>query len=202
MSSKNQKKRAGVPPNDEKHKQKPASQPGVPAIRCAYDELVGIETLVPNPRNPNRHPPAQIAMLAKVIAYQGWRAPIVVSTLSGFIVAGHGRFEAAKALGLLAVPIDRQDFSSEAEEWAHLIADNRLAELAEADEAGLRELLGELKATDFSMDLTGFDAAALDGLMIIPEEPESPEEFPEAGEDIPTDFKCPKCAYRWSGKPA
>ena len=33
-----------------------------------------------------------------------------------------------------------------------------------------------------------------------PPDAEPPGEFPERGEDIPTDFKCPKCGYEWSGK--
>jgi len=31
-----------------------------PAVFCAYTELVDIEKLLPNPRNPNRHPENQI----------------------------------------------------------------------------------------------------------------------------------------------
>ncbi len=172
----------------------------VPSVNCAFDELVGLEKLTPNPRNPNQHPQSQIALLAKIIAHQGWRAPIVVSNRSGFIVAGHGRYEAAKSLGLSPVPVDYQDFSTEADEWAHLIADNRLAELAEVDDAGLRDLLSELQGSEIDMALTGFDTDALDKVLAGFQEPEAPEEFPEANENILTDFQCPKCQYRWSGK--
>ena len=75
-------------------------------VHCAYDELVDIAKLVPNPRNPNRHPDKQIELLAKIIKSQGWRAPITVSTRSGFIVRGHGRLAAAQKLGLTEVPVD------------------------------------------------------------------------------------------------
>lgn len=202
MNEAKTRKRAGGLPDGEKPQQNQGSAPELPAVRCAFDELVGIEKLVPNPRNPNQHPQSQIALLAKVIAHQGWRAPIVVSTRSGFIVAGHGRYEAAKALGLSQVPVDYQDFPTDADEYAHLVADNRIAELSEADEAGLRDILSELKASDFAMDITGFDAGALEKALASLEEPEPPAEFPEADEDLPTEFKCPKCSYRWSGKSA
>jgi ParB-like chromosome segregation protein Spo0J len=191
MNDRKQKKRAAVP-----------QDPSKPLVKCAFDELVPLEKLVPNPRNPNQHPQSQVALLAKVIAHQGWRSPVVVSTRSGFIVAGHGRYEAAKVLGLSAVPVDYQDFATEADEWAHLIADNRLAELAEADETALKGVLGELKAADFDLDLAGFDAVALEGLLADPPQPEAPDEFPEVDEDLPTEFQCPKCSYRWSGKPS
>jgi ParB-like chromosome segregation protein Spo0J len=173
MNDRKQKKRAAVP-----------QEPQKPLVNCAFDELVPIEKLVPNPRNPNQHPQSQVALLAKVIAHQGWRSPVVVSTRSGFIVAGHGRYEAAKILGAASVPVDYQDFETEADEWAHLIVDNRLAELAEADEAALKGVLGELKAADFDLELAGFDAAALDGLLAEPPAPVAPEDFPAV--DAPT----------------
>jgi ParB-like chromosome segregation protein Spo0J len=170
-----------------------------PQVNCAFDELVPLEKLVPNPRNPNQHPQSQVALLAKVIAHQGWRSPIVVSTRSGFIVAGHGRYEAAKVMGVAKVPVDYQDFATDADEWAHLVGDNRLAELAEADEAALKAVLAELKAGDFDLDLAGFDAATLEGLLA---EPEAPADFPEFNENVPTEFVCPKCKFAWSGKPS
>ncbi|MCP5521293.1 MAG: ParB N-terminal domain-containing protein [Verrucomicrobiales bacterium] len=189
MNDTKRKKRGAVPQND-----------GKPQVNCAFDELLPLEKLVPNPRNPNRHPESQVRLLARVIAHQGWRSPVVVSTRSGFIVAGHGRYDAAKLLGVTEVPVDYQDFATEADEWAHLVADNRIAELAEADEAALKELLGELKATDFEMELTGFDADALAGLLAVPAEPEPPEDFPEADENIETTHQCPRCGFEWSGK--
>lgn len=191
MNEQKPRKRAEVPTN-----------PSTPPIDCAYDELVSIEKLVPNPRNPNQHPESQVRLLAKAIAHQGWRSPIVVSKRSGFVVSGHGRFEAAKALGLSAVPVDYQDFATDADEWAHLIADNRLAELAEADSAGLKEILGELKAADFNLDATGFDENALAGLLVDPVEPEPPDDFKLVDENLPTEFQCPRCSFKWSGKSA
>ena len=189
--------------NTAKAKRRASSSPvpSGPSVNCAFDELVPLEKLVPNPRNPNQHPEAQVRLLAKVIGHQGWRSPIVVSTRSGFIVAGHGRFEAAKVLGLAQVPVDYQDFATEADEWAHLVADNRLAELAEADEAALKSVLAELKAGDFDLDLAGFDATALAGLL-ADNTPVPPDDFPAVDENLPTEYQCPKCSYRWSGKPS
>ena len=80
--------------------------------------------MTPHPRNPNRHGEKQIDLLARIIAHQGWRNPIVISARSGFVVAGHGRLQAA--LQLAVVPVDVQEFATEADEWAHLVADNRL----------------------------------------------------------------------------
>lgn len=68
-------------------------------------------------------------------------------------------------LGCQAVPVDYQDFASEAEETAYLIADNRIAELAEMDNAAIKDLLAELDTGSTDMELTGYDHEALENLM-------------------------------------
>ena len=83
-------------------------------VHCSFKEEVDLVDLVPHPRNPNKHDDRQIGLLAKIIRNQGWRNPIVVSDRSGFIVAGHGRMEAAKLLDVEKVPVDRQSFENEA----------------------------------------------------------------------------------------
>lgn len=142
------------------------SAPDFPPIHCTHRELRDPSALVEHPRNPNRHPQKQIELLARIIRHQGWRNPIVISARSGFIVAGHGRLAAARVLGVTEVPVDVQHFETEADEWAHLVADNRIAELADMDEAGLGELLRDLgEVEDFDLDLTGFAEAEIDKLL-------------------------------------
>lgn len=129
-------------------------------VHCRHHEMLALCALVENPRNPNRHPIEQVKALAQVIEKNGWRSPIVVSHRSGFIVKGHGRFEAAKLLAAAAVPVEYQAYESEAEEWADMIADNRIAELAEIDTAALHSLLAEASATGLDLAAAGFSAAA------------------------------------------
>ncbi len=45
-------------------------------VFCSHSEMVDIDTIVPNPRNPNHHPDRQLELLAKIIRTQGWRNPI------------------------------------------------------------------------------------------------------------------------------
>lgn len=129
---------------------------GAVPVFCAHDELVPLVKLVPNPKNPNTHPEAQIKLLAEIIKAQGWRSPITVSKRSGFIVKGHGRLAAAKLIGEEAAPVDYQEYASEAEEYADLIADNRLSELAEIDTVSLAELLAEVDTGEIPIELTGY----------------------------------------------
>ena len=146
-------------------KPKPPTASTIP-VHCSYARLADVTSLIPNPRNPNKHSDKQVALLAKVIRHQGWRAPITISKRSGFIVTGHGRLAAALLLQVEQVPIDEQDFATEADEWAHLVADNRLAELADADRSMIADLLKGLdEEGEVDMDVTGFDMDALDELM-------------------------------------
>lgn len=137
-------------------KKKPRAMIGKVPVWCAHDKIVDCVELKPNPKNPNTHPAKQIKLLGKIIAEQGWRMPITVSKRSGLIVKGHARLEAAFKAGILKAPVDLQDYESEAAEHADMVADNRLAELAEIDDSKLSELLLELSDLDIDMDLTGF----------------------------------------------
>ena len=182
---------------------KPKTASTIP-VHCSYLRLADVTSIVPHPKNPNKHGDTQVALLAKIIKHQGWRSPITISKRSGFVVAGHGRLQAAALLQVEQVPVDEQEFSSEADELAHLVADNRIAELAEVDTSVISELLKELGDIDFDMDLTGFDSKSLDALINESSKDDSsqhksPDDFPVVNEDIATEHQCPKCKYQWSG---
>jgi len=137
---------------------------GIP-VYCRYDEAVEIEKVTGHPRNPNKHGDEQIALLAKIIKASGWRNPICVSNRSGFIIKGHGRLMAARVLGVTHVPVEYQDYATEAEEYQDMIADNRIAELAERDMGIIKDLLEELDTGANDMDLTGYAEAEIERLM-------------------------------------
>lgn len=79
---------------------KPKAMAGEIPVFCAHDEIVDTLKLVPNPKNPNKHPQEQIELLTRIIKATGWRQPITVSKRSGFVVKGHGRLLAAVGGGL------------------------------------------------------------------------------------------------------
>ena len=153
-------------------------------VHCAHAAIVPVGKLKAYPRNNKKHGEAQLELLCKAIKAQGWRAPVTVSNQTGYIVRGHARLEAAKRLGLNAVPVDWQNYASEEAERADRIADNRLAELAEWDMPALKEELLELDSGALDMDLTGYDEKALEDLMtqVHPDEPAKT-----------TTDKCPTC---------
>ena len=140
-------------------------------VYCAHDKIVPVTDVKPNPKNPNQHPEEQIELLAKIIQTQGWRAPVTVSTLSGLVVRGHGRLMAAQHLGLDSVPVDFQNYSCYDAELADLLADNKIAELAEIDNAMLREIFTDLESSDLETHLTGYTDDEIQSIFADLEEP-------------------------------
>jgi len=137
---------------------------GIP-VYCAHTSIAKVAELRPHPRNPNRHPQEQIEIFAKVVRALGWRNPIVVSSLSGYIVKGHGKLAVAQFMGVDEVPVDLQKYSTEDEEWQDLLADNRIAELSEREDSAIASLLRELTAKGAQIELTGYDPREVNLLM-------------------------------------
>jgi ParB-like chromosome segregation protein Spo0J len=126
-------------------------------VHCSYDKMVKIDDLHGHPLNPNMHPEDQIKKLSRMIKYFGWRKAVTVSKLSGHIIRGHGRFEAAREVGLKTIPVNYQDYDNEDQELADLAADNKVAEGSELDDVLLEEIMGGLVGEGFDLNLTGFD---------------------------------------------
>jgi len=120
-------------------------------IKSKEIKLVDIDLLVENPKNNNKHPPEQIERLAKIIKHSGFRNPLTVSNRSGFVIAGHGRIEAARQLGMKELPVIYQDFENEAQEYAHLTADNEIARWAELDKHLVYEHIGSYPELNLEM---------------------------------------------------
>ena len=98
----------------------------------------------------------------------GWTVPCMLSD-DGELIAGHGRVLAATELGLTEVPVIRLGHLDEAERRAYRIADNKLTELADWDEALLRDEVAGLLADDFDLSLLGFAEDELEALLQYPD---------------------------------
>lgn len=157
-------------------------------VHCTDVKMVPISNLKPHPKNRNSHPKEQIERLAQILKYQGWRYPVKVSYRSGFITSGHGRVEAARALGLTEVPVSFQDYESEEHEYADLIADNSIASWSELDLASINTDIGDLGP--FDIDLLGIKSFDVQAPFYDFEEPK-PKNDPSLKE---TEIqKCPNC---------
>ena len=135
------------------------------------------EELIPDPKNPRTHAGAQICAIARSIETFGFNAPILVDGRNQ-IVAGHGRYEAAKMLGLVDVPVVRLEHLTQAQTRAYMLADNKLTDLSFWDERKVAIVLKELSdiALDFEIEATGFEAPEIDLRIQSLEPPETADD--------------------------
>jgi len=122
-----------------------------------------VSELKPDQRNPRRHKRAQIDAIAKSIEAFGFNAPILVDS-DDQVVAGHGRLEAAKQLGMTEVPVVRLENLTKTQARAYMIADNRLTDRSSWNDDILAidfKNLSDL-ALEFDIEATGFELPEID----------------------------------------
>jgi DNA modification methylase len=136
--------------------------------------------LTPRKGNPRTHTKHQIRQIAESIRVFGFTNPVLVDA-ENQIVAGHGRAEAAKLLGLESVPTIRLDRLTRDQIRAYVIADNKLAENAGWDKEILSvelEYLLALDCVDFDITITGFEVPEID-LILEETKSDAEEDDPE-----------------------
>ena len=133
-------------------------------VKCSYKKLMPVDAIQPNPDNPNRHPQFQVELLAEIIKDAGWRAPVTISNRSGLVVRGHGRLMAARLLELDKVPVEYQDYQTEADEMGDLVGDNKIQEFSYLDPGKVKDLLERIH-DDSKWVMTAFDLDEIDRVM-------------------------------------
>ena len=153
---------------------------GKAKIKITARELVmrGIDELVPYANNAKIHGEEQIAKIRTSLREFGFVTPVLIDE-AGNIIAGHGRVMAARAEGMQEVPCVLAEGLTEAQRKAYILADNRMAEMAEWDKAMLKIELEGLDALDFGTEALGFDEEYLSDLFLEGEGEEEPEEIVE-----------------------
>ena len=135
----------------------------MPHVSPKNVEVWAVDKLKPYANNARKHSDEQVERIAKSIVAYGFNNPILVDSDQG-ILAGHGRLAAAKSLGLTEVPVIVLDHLSEKDRRAYILADNRLAELAQWDDSVLSQELEALGAGGVDLDALGWDVEELDDL--------------------------------------
>ena len=148
-----------------------------------------VDALTLYARNARAHSEKQIRQIADSIETFGWTNPILVDGAGG-IIAGHGRIEAAKLLGIEQVPTIRLEDLTPEQVRAYVIADNKLAENAGWDRELLAIELQGLIELDIDLDvtITGFEMPEIDiliGELDGDEEDDAADEVPEVGDGPP-----------------
>jgi len=124
-------------------------------------ELVPLLSIALTANNPRTHSAKQIKQIAASICEFGFTNPILVDEKDA-IIAGHGRYAAAKLIGIDQVPVIRLSGLSEAQKRALRVADNKIAENAGWDLEILAAEIEFLTSVEFDMSATGFEVAELD----------------------------------------
>jgi DNA modification methylase len=146
-------------------------------------EAVSITRLRPHSGNARVHSKKQIRQIADSIQRFGFTNPVLISD-DGEIIAGHGRVEAAKLLGMKSVPTLRLSHLDAAQRRAYVIADNKLALNAGWDRELLAIELQTLIDLEFDVEGTGFSLAEID--LVLDEAREAaPEPDRDADDAIP-----------------
>lgn len=139
-----------------------------------------VDELTTCPRNARTHSRKQLRQIANSIERFGFTNPVLIDD-EGQILAGHGRVEAAKLIGMKRVPTLTLSHLSPAERRAYMLADNKLALNAGWDPELLAEELQLLIDEEFDLDLTGFSRAEID--LILDDAREASPETRDAPED-------------------
>ena len=161
---------------------------GVP-VWCKNDALVDPRKLAPAPDNYNRHPERQRRIVAKSIRGSGWQKNIVVDTLTGWIVTGHGLVETAIAEGLKLVPVEYRFYATDAERIQWMTADNATADLAEIDNPALKDLIDKLDTGATDLELLGMPMEEIERLVNQVHQDDPTPDADQAGKDGVNDVR-------------
>ncbi len=161
-------------------------------IKSKEIKIVDVDSIKENPNNRNIHPEDQIALLAEIIKTEGFRVPVIISNRTGLLVAGHGRMQAAKMIGLQKVPAIFEDFDSEEQEFRVGISDNSIASWATLDLSNIHKDLENLES--FDVDLLGLRDFQFEPVISLDETESSSESFEF--------FTCPHCQKEFESNQA
>ena len=121
-----------------------------------------IESIIPYPLNNVKHPDQQIERIASSISQFGFTVPILINK-DNIIIAGHGRFAAAKKIGMDKVPTIKLENLTPTEERAYRILDNKLTRDSDWSAENIKIELSLLSDDGFDIGSYGLDSL-LDGL--------------------------------------
>lgn len=139
-------------------------------------EYVSLDSLRPYEKNARSHGKEDLEAIIASIKDFGFNDPIGV--WHDIIVEGHGRWMAAKELGMETVPILRLDELTDEQRKAYALAHNKTAELSGWN---FDVLAAELKdISEFDMSAFGFDMAAVGEEDIEVQEDDFIEELPKS----------------------
>ena len=126
-------------------------------------EIVDIEEIKESNYNSRIHSDAQVEKIANSIEEFGFVNPIIIDE-GNEIIAGHGRYTAARYLKLKEVPTIRLTHLTDDKKRAFIIADNKIALSGEWDYDMLKEEFDTILKSEMDIDLLGFNRKFIDSM--------------------------------------
>lgn len=129
-------------------------------------EIIDLELIKPYSKNSRVHNKDQVKQIADSITRFGFVNPIIIDE-NNTILAGHGRYMAAKELSIQSVPVVKVECLTETEKKAYIIADNKLTLNSDWDMHTLTDELNAILESQDPLDLTltGFSEKELSALL-------------------------------------
>ena len=109
-----------------------------------------------HPQNPRMHDEANIRAIMQSYEAHGELAPLIVWGPKNYVIAGNGRLEAARRLGLKRLRCVRADHLTEQQVLSYMVADNKTTDMSRFDFGGVAEIMQKLDSSGYDLDATGF----------------------------------------------
>lgn len=161
--------------------------------------VIPLSAITPYARNPRKNEGVPVSKVKASLKEFGWQQPIVVDK-DMTIIVGHTRYLAALELGIKDAPVHIAENLTPNQVKAYRIADNKTATFSEWDMDLLSLEIDDLKAVDFDLELTGFDADELAGFAVPDFLPGTEEDQGKLDELAPKWIKCPHCGKEFDGR--
>jgi len=173
-------------------------------------QIVRLKTndIKPYHKNAKVHTGDQIRHLMNSIKEFGFSVPIGVGGKDNVIVCGHGRWLAAKKLGIEEIPCVRLDHLSEEQQRAYRLADNSASMMTGFDFGRLDSEINSLLNFDKELFGFGFSPKDSDDGFGYPTAETSPKAGGKGGagsdgegrkkNSKPAQYKCPGCGHAFN----
>jgi len=153
-------------------------EPGIDVRTALKPKLVAVASMTPHPMNPRTHPEAQVDGLGGAFEEFGMlQLPVVDER--GMILAGEGRWLAARKRGVERLPVIEVRGWSDEKKLAFMLSDNRWAMLGGFDEVKLQAAVRDLVAAEYDLVPVGYNLLEVNEILAMQTEGQTdPEETP------------------------
>lgn len=168
-----------------------------------------LRDLLPDKANARAHNSRNVGLIETALGEVGAGRSIVIDE-NGAVLAGNATIEAAARAGIERVQVVKSDGKSIIAVQRDGLTAKQKKRLALLDNApNAPEANPEYWDDVVIADIAKRERELLDGIfrddelnkILAGANIQAPEDFKEYGDGIETQYCCPKCGYRWSGKP-